>query len=268
MAKTQHRHHRGDGRFEKCLALVGLFLLKLVIVVSVTGAIVDIGSTSMSSSSSSSLVTSFLNSGPGEAGDDERWGMICGKTHKTTFSTSLVYTPLLVELQSTEPGSVNPLPSPERATLDSMVGESNVTSTEPSIRITLATVVNIESTKPGSYSVGEGVLHAKTSLEVLGATTLRVVFESPLSDGDSFEVFDASLFEMKYSLENLDSVDSVYVYRSTADGDGLRTSNAVGDANIEASTVRDDGSYISGTFTIAFRKCCFRVTNGFVSAFS
>ena len=57
---------------------MGLFLLKLVIVVSVTGAIVDIGSTSMSSSSSSSLVTSFLNSGPGEAGDDERWGMICG----------------------------------------------------------------------------------------------------------------------------------------------------------------------------------------------
>jgi hypothetical protein len=102
--------------------------------------------------------------------------------------------------------------------------------------------------------------------------------------------FDASSFEMQHSLENLGSVDSVYVSRSTADeqsgytweieflsdsnggnlplmkvhGDGLRTSNAVGGANIEASTGRD-GSYISGTFTLAFRKCCFRVTDGFVS---
>ena len=101
--------------------------------------------------------------------------------------------------------------------------------------------------------------------------------------------FDASSFEMQHSLENLGSVDSVYVSRSTADeqsgytweieflsdsnggnlplmkvhGDGLRTSNAVGGANIEASTGRD-GSYISGTFTLAFRKCCFRVTDGFV----
>ena len=138
---TQHCHHRGGGWFGKCLALVGLFLLKQDIGASVkVGAIVDIGSTSMSSTSSS-LVTSFLNSGPGEEGDDVRWGMICGKTLETTSSLSLVYTPLLVELESTEPGSVNPSPSdatsvldpPERAMLDSMVGESNVTSTEPSI---------------------------------------------------------------------------------------------------------------------------------------
>ena len=97
--------------------------------------------------------------------------------------------------------------------------------------------------------------------------------------------FDASSFEMQHSLESLGSVDSVYVSRSLADeqsgytweieflsdsnggnlppmkvhGDGLRTSNAVGGANIEASTGRD-GSYIYGTFTLAFRKYYFPLT--------
>ncbi|KAL3774885.1 hypothetical protein ACHAW5_007303 [Stephanodiscus triporus] len=90
--------------------------------------------------------------------------------------------------------------------------------------------------------------------------------------------FDASSFEMQSSLENLSTVDAVYVSRSTADdqigftweieflsdsnggnlppikvhGDGLRTSNPVGGANIELSTGRD-GSYISGSYTLAFR---------------
>ena len=36
-------------------------------------------------------------------------------------------------------------------------------------------------------------------------------------------------------------------------GDGLRTSNPVGGAAIELSTGRD-GSYISGSYTLTFRK--------------
>ena len=91
--------------------------------------------------------------------------------------------------------------------------------------------------------------------------------------------FDASSFEMQISLENLGAVDAVYVSRSMADeqsgftweieflsdsnggnlplmkvhGDGLRTSNPVGGAAIELSTGRD-GSYISGSYTLTFRK--------------
>ncbi|KAL9189871.1 hypothetical protein ACHAXT_009546 [Thalassiosira profunda] len=89
---------------------------------------------------------------------------------------------------------------------------------------------------------------------------------------------DASSAEMQDRLESLDNVGAVSVARSMADeqggfeweieflsdsnggnlptmivhGDGLRTSNAVGGANIDVSTGRD-GSYISGTFTLAFR---------------
>lgn len=91
--------------------------------------------------------------------------------------------------------------------------------------------------------------------------------------------FDASSFLMQSKLESLDAVGAVSVTRSMADvqngftweieflsdsnggnlplirahGDGLRTSNPLGDANVEVTTGRD-GSYIAGSFTLAFRK--------------
>lgn len=91
--------------------------------------------------------------------------------------------------------------------------------------------------------------------------------------------FDASSFEMQSHLEGLDTVGAVSVSRSLADeqsgftweieflsdinggnlpsmgvhGDGLRTSNPVGGAAIVLSTGRD-GSYILGSYTLAFRK--------------
>ncbi|KAL7537095.1 hypothetical protein ACHAXR_007582 [Thalassiosira sp. AJA248-18] len=89
--------------------------------------------------------------------------------------------------------------------------------------------------------------------------------------------FDASSSEMQSRLEGLDTIGAVAVSRSMADeqsgfsweieflshsnggnlpsmkvhGDGLRTSNPVGGAKIEMSTARD-GSYISGSYTLAF----------------
>jgi hypothetical protein len=91
--------------------------------------------------------------------------------------------------------------------------------------------------------------------------------------------FDASSFVMQSKLESLDAVGAVSVTRSMADvqsgytweieflsdsnggnlpsmkahGDGLRTSNPLGGANVEVSTGRD-GSYIAGSFTLAFGK--------------
>ena len=88
---------------------------------------------------------------------------------------------------------------------------------------------------------------------------------------------DASAAEMQSHLESLDSIDAVSVLRSIADdqngflweveflsdsnggdiesmtvhGDGLRTSNSVGGAKIELVGGRD-GSYIAGTFVLAF----------------
>ena len=47
-------------------------------------------------------------------------------------------------------------------------------------------------------------------------------------------------------------------------GDGLRTSNPVGGADIEVYTGRD-GSYISGSFTLAFRKFSCSLTSGFLA---
>ena len=91
--------------------------------------------------------------------------------------------------------------------------------------------------------------------------------------------FDASSSEMQSQLESIATVGAVSVSRSLADeqigftweieflsdsnggnlpamkvhGDGLRTSNPVGGASIQVSTGRD-GSYISGTYTLAFRE--------------
>lgn len=90
--------------------------------------------------------------------------------------------------------------------------------------------------------------------------------------------FDASSSELQNHLESIETIGAVSVSRSMADdqngfswdieflsdnnggnidsiqvhGDGLRTSNPVGGASIEISNGRD-GSYIAGTFTIAFR---------------
>lgn len=94
--------------------------------------------------------------------------------------------------------------------------------------------------------------------------------------------FDASSSVMQSKLESLDAVGAVSVTRSLADvqsgftweieflsdsnggnlpsmkahGDGLRTSNPLGGANVEVSTGRD-GSYINGSFTLAFRKLLY-----------
>ena len=91
--------------------------------------------------------------------------------------------------------------------------------------------------------------------------------------------YDASSYEMQSRLENLDTIGAVSVSRSMADeqsgftweieflsdsnggnlpslivhGDGLRTSNPVGGAEIAVVTGRD-GSYISGSFTLSFRE--------------
>ena len=91
--------------------------------------------------------------------------------------------------------------------------------------------------------------------------------------------FDASSSEMQSHLESLDTIGAVSISRSMADeqngftweveflsdsnggnlpsmevhGDGLRTSNSVGGAKVEISTGRD-GSYISGSYTLLFRK--------------
>ena len=92
------------------------------------------------------------------------------------------------------PGSLSVPGPPERATLDAIM---NSTSSD-------ATSV------PGPPECA--------MLEVIGATTLRAVFEPPLLDGGSI---DASSFEMQHSLENLGSVDSVYGSRSTADEQSL-----------------------------------------------
>ena len=90
--------------------------------------------------------------------------------------------------------------------------------------------------------------------------------------------FDASAAEMQSHLESLDAIDAVSVLRSIADeqngfsweveflsdsnggdiesmkvhGDGLRTSNSIGGAKIESVGGRD-GSYIAGTFVLAFQ---------------
>jgi hypothetical protein len=55
----------------------------------------------------------------------------------------------------------------------------------------------------------------------------------------------------------------------TAHGDGLRTSNPLGGANVEVSTGRD-GSYIAGSFTLAFGKWLFRlqILPGFLQSIS
>jgi len=89
---------------------------------------------------------------------------------------------------------------------------------------------------------------------------------------------DASAAELQRHLESLDTIGAVSVLRSIADeqngfsweveflsdsnggdiesmkvhGDGLRTSNSIGGAKIEAVGGRD-GSYIAGTFILAFR---------------
>jgi hypothetical protein len=76
----------------------------------------------------------------------------------------------------------------------------------------------------------------RATLEVIGATTLRAVFEPPLSDSGSI---DASSFEMQHSLENLGSVDSVYVSRSTADEQSGYT------WEIEFLSDRTEGTYLS-----------------------
>ena len=90
---------------------------------------------------------------------------------------------------------------------------------------------------------------------------------------------DASSAELQRHLESLGTIGAVSVARSLADeqggftweieflsegnggnlpplevhGDGLRTSNPVGGANVEVSTGRD-GSYISGSYSLAFRE--------------
>jgi len=90
--------------------------------------------------------------------------------------------------------------------------------------------------------------------------------------------YDASTYEMQSQLEDIDSIGAVSVSRSFADeqngfvweveflsdsnggnlpsmivhGDGLRTSNpSIGGADVNVSVGRD-GSYISGSFTLAF----------------
>jgi len=90
--------------------------------------------------------------------------------------------------------------------------------------------------------------------------------------------YDASAAEMQSHLESLDAIGAVSVLRSMVDeqngfsweveflsdsnggdiesmkvhGDGLRTSNSIGGAKIEAVGGRD-GSYIAGTFILSFR---------------
>ena len=119
-------------------------------------------------------------------------------------------------------------------------------------------------------TVQEGnVLEGSFRLEFMGELTADIPF-------------DASSFIMQSKLESLDAIGAVSVTRSMADvqsgftweieflsdsnggnlpsmtahGDGLRTSNPLGGANVEVSTGRD-GSYIAGSFTIAFGKWLF-----------
>ena len=104
--------------------------------------------------------------------------------------------------------------------------------------------------------------------------------------------FDASSAEMQHHLENIDSIGAVSVTRTVADeqggftwdieflsednagnldpiivhGDGLVTSNAIGGALIE-NAGGIDGSYISGSFTLSFRKQCVLVVLEIVTLF-
>ena len=196
----------GGGRFMKvCLVIMGL-----------QGIGVNVTGSGKSGEGSSSLVTSFLNLGSGEAGDDERRGMICGgKTHESSSTLEDVPHCHLPSMGG-ESNMLYPGP-PKRATLDAIMNPTylDVTSVPgPPERATLDAIMN--STSSDATSVPGPPECAM--LEVIGATTLRAVFEPPLLDGGSI---DASSFEMQHSLENLGSVDSVYGSRSTADEQSL-----------------------------------------------
>ena len=110
-------------------------------------------------------------------------------------------------------------------------------------------------------------LEGSFRLEYMGELTSDIPYDAPSS-------------EMQSYLESLDTVGAVSVSRSLAGeqsdftweieflshsnggnlpsmivhGDGLRTSNPIGGADIDISTGRD-GSFISGTFTLSFGEC-------------